>query len=105
MFIYYFVSYSGDEFFLKSQSNDYKFKPEEFCKDFIPDEYNGWDGLNFKYKKFNVYQLPENKDYVKINLMFGEHYRVFPDKLEEFDVAYFTDVYSPRIYNSDGEEL
>ena len=102
VYIYYFKSYSGDEFFMKSREKKYsKFKAEEFCKDNIEYEYEAWGDEKFKYSDFKVFETEED-DFVKLPRSFGEWYKIVPNDMKKFDYAYFTDEYEPHTYSSDG---
>ena len=105
IYIYYFMSYSGDEFFMKSKEKKYnKFQEEQFCNEKIPWEYEAWGKEKFKYNKFNIYECNENS-FIKINRSFGEYYKVIPNDIKEYDIAYFTDQYRPDIYDRNNEKL
>lgn len=104
IYVCYFMSYSGDEFYLKSLTKTEEMNSaKSFCKKYIPFEYEAWnDEKFFKYRKFIVYEIPEGKT-IKRNLYFGEYAIIDPKDIEEFDVA--TMNYFPKIYGSDGTEL
>lgn len=105
IYVYYFKSYSGDEYFMKSHEKKYdKSDAEEFCKDNIEYEYEAWGNSKFKYSKFEVFETLED-EFVKLPRSFGEWYKVVPNDIEEFDYAYFTDEYQPKTYSSDGRCL
>lgn len=99
IYICKFRSYSGDDFYLKTKNkNDTIKDAETFCKTYIPDEYNAWEEENvkFKYGTYKVYTIEEGET-LKIPLSFGEYEIVNPNDIKEYDVAYFTDQYRPKL--------
>jgi len=103
MLIVYFKSYSGDEFFLKTNDEAYLKNAEKFCEHYIPEEFAGWLN-NFKYEKFSVCQVNDGET-ARINRSFGEYYLVYPEDIAEFDKAYSTDSYCPDTFSRQGENL
>ena len=108
IYIYWFRSYSGDDFFMKSHEKNY-LTAESFCKDKVKDEYAEWTclGLNFKYNTFKIFTTDEN-GFVKVNRSFGEYWKIYPSDIKDYDIAYFEDEYCPKTYcidNENGEEF
>lgn len=105
IYIYYFKSWSGDEYFMKSKTKEFnKFQAKEFCKKYITDEYEAWGGNGFKYEDFRVFET-EPKEPVKLTKAFGEYYLIIPSDIKSYNEAYFTDYYCPDIYSLDGCKL
>ena len=102
VYIYVFKSYSYDTYYMKSHTKKY-LTAENFCKDKIPHEFECWDN-NFKYNSFKIFETTED-GVVKRNLVFGEYEEIVPADMKEYDIAYFTDQYSPNIFDSDGNQL
>ena len=99
IYICKFISYSGDDFYLKTKDKDDTIKnAETFCKTYIPDEYESWERekVKFKYHSYKIYEIKEGKT-LKIPLSFGEYEIVNPDDIKEFNVAYFSDQYRPKL--------
>lgn len=105
IYIYYFKSWSGDEYFMKSKTKEFnKFQAKEFCKKYIPDEYEAWRDNGFKYEDFRIFET-EPKEPVKLTKAFGEYYLIIPSDIKRYNKAYFTDYYCPDIYSLDGCKL
>ena len=96
----YFTSYSTDNYYMVTSNPDVKkMRGEEFCRTFIPDEYNGWEGKKFKYGRFKVYPI---KDDGSCNIPYepcNGTSMMFP--IREQDIIDTTKMEDDKVYFSD----
>ena len=96
MKLIYFKSYSCDDYYMLVDDD---FKPgtaEEFCKNYLDYEYEGWAGSKFKYNAFRTYPVLENGLCI-IPLSFEEIDVINTCKMKKNDCI-FSD-FVPYLYN------
>lgn len=102
----YFTSYSGDDFYMVTSKPDIKgMNAENFCKTFIPEEYNGWAEMNepFKYGRFKKYKINEDGT---CNILFEPCIGTsLPFQIREQDIIDTTKMEPDKKYFSDDMDV
>ena len=95
----YFTTYSVDNYYMVTSKDEVKkMSAEEFCKEFLPEEYECWDG-KFKYGRFSEWKINENGSCnIKYKPCIG-HSSFFP--IREMDIIDTTKMEEDKLYSSD----
>lgn len=102
-FLIRFKSYSFDNFYMLTTNNKLvdqktgklKITAKEFCKTYVPEEYEGWKRRKFEYELFEVWPVGDDGIAEVVNriggpFIFTETDRINTNEMPE-DVAFFSD--------------
>ncbi len=102
-FLIRFKSYSFDNFYMLTSNNKLvdqqtgklKITAKDFCKTYVPQEYDGWKRRKFEYELFEVWPVGEDGVAKVINrlkgpFLFAETEKINTKEMPE-DVAIFSD--------------
>ena len=96
----HFTTYSGDNHYLVTSNPEVKkMTAEEFCKTFVPYEYEGWGDRKFEYGRFDIYKInTDGSCNIPYKPCIG-HSMWFP--IREQDIIDTTKMEDDKVYFSD----